>query len=185
MKKVFIVRHAETFMNVKGVFSGRTETDLTNIGKQQATSTGKKLKQEVPKIDLIICSPYRRTYDTARLIAKEISYPEDKIIKNDLLVERGYGELEGKFGREFWEQRTFKELDNVPNAETVAEMAKRADKVLAMIRGIKQDNILVVTHGSIGRALIRVVKKIPHEHEYDEKHRLEFRIANAEIVELI
>jgi broad specificity phosphatase PhoE len=172
-------------MNVRGVFSGLTETDLTDRGKEQAKATGKKLRQEKPKIDLIVCSPSRRTYDTAKLIAKEIGYPEAKIIKNKLLVERGYGELEGKFGKEFWQKSSFKELDNVPNAETVPQMAERAQKAYDFLINIDEDNILVVSHGSFGRALIRIVKNIHHKHEYNDKHRLEFHIGNAEIIELI
>jgi len=185
LKRLYLVRHAETVMNVKGVFSGLTETDLTQRGKEQAKATGRKLKQKKPSIDLIVCSPSRRTYDTAKLIARELGYPEDRIIKNKLLVERGYGELEGKFGQEFWQRSSFKDLDNVPNAETVPQMAKRAQKAYEYLININQDNVLVVSHGSFGRALIRIVKEIPHEHEYNDQHRLDFRIGNAEIVELI
>ena len=98
MKKLYFVRHGETHMNVAGRLSGRIETPLTDKGRLQAIKTGKHIKMHLPTIDLIICSPYGRAYETAKSIAGQIGYPITKIGRNKLFVERTFGVLEGTAG---------------------------------------------------------------------------------------
>ncbi len=168
-------------MNVGGYYSGRIETPLTSTGVSQAKATGKNLKQKNLRIDLIVSSPLSRAHHTAELIAKELGYPKDKIQFNKLFVERSFGDMEGVSWAKFME----KDMDNVKNVETVAELHNRAMNALKYLNSLKEDNVLVVSHGSFGRALYRVVNKLPHHLEHDDKHRNSFRIGNAEIVELI
>jgi alpha-ribazole phosphatase len=185
MKRLFFVRHAETNMNVAGIFSGKTETDLTAKGVSQATASGKSLNDMPFKVDLIICSPARRTLKTAKLVAEQINYPESKIEISQLLTERGFGDLEGTRGEDFWKNHNFKDIDKVPNVETVEELGIRAHAALSSIKERPEDNILIVSHGAIGRAIIREVKNIPHNNENKMIHRRAYHIDNAEIVELI
>ena len=181
MKKLFYVRHGETHMNVAGLLSGRTETPLTEKGIEQATTAGKELKQKLPHIDLIICSPYERTYETAKLIANEIGYPIEKIQKNDLFVERTFGILEGTPGKDFLDEHEYRELDDVEGSETIEELQKRAEEAFKYLQVLKEDNILVVGHGAFARAIRRVVQGLPHTHEYEA----DTSIGNAAIVELV
>jgi broad specificity phosphatase PhoE len=181
MKKLFFVRHGLTHMNVNGTFSGQTETSLTDEGIEQAKNTGKVIKEKLPKIDLIICSPFERTRDTAKLIANEIGYPLDKIQTHELFIERNFGILEGTRGNDFFENNEYKDIDNIENAEKIEDLDKRAKEALEHVKKIDQDNILVVGHGSFGRAIRRVVSDLPHTHEYE----VYTPIGNAEIIELI
>lgn len=181
MKKLFYVRHGETHMNVAGLLSGRTETPLTEKGIKQAKATGKELKQKLPHIDLIVCSPYERTYETARLIAEEIGYPIEKIQKNELFIERTFGVLEGTLGKDFLDKHEYREFDDVEGSETIEELQKRAEKAFKYLETLNEDNILVVGHGAFARAIKRVVQGLPHTHEYVT----DTSIGNAAIVELV
>jgi len=181
MKRLFYVRHGETQMNVSGLLSGSTETPLTEKGKVQAKEAGKELKHKLPHIDLIVCSPYERTFETAQLIAEEIGYPIQKIQKNDMFIERTFGVLEGTPGKDFLDTHEYREFDEVKGSETIEELQKRAEKAFKWLQTLDEDNILVVGHGAFARAIKRVVQGLPHTHEYE----IDTSIGNAAIVELV
>jgi broad specificity phosphatase PhoE len=181
MKRLFFVRHGQTHMNVSETFSGQIETLLTKEGQQQATQTGKRVKTTLPPIDVIICSPYKRTRHTAELIAKQLDYPIDKIETNPLFIERNFGILEGESAKDFLATHQYHELEKVAGVETLAQLHERAEQALEYLKSRPEDNILVVSHGSFGRALRRVVNQLPYTHELIKRTTIE----NAEIIELI
>lgn len=181
MKRLFYVRHGETEMNAAGLLAGQTETPLTEKGIQQAKSAGKELKVMLPRVDLIICSPYKRTYETAKLIAQEIGYPVDKIQKNDKFVERTFGVLEGTSGKDFLAIHEYRDFDNVEGAETIEQLQKRAGEAFEYLKTLDEENILVVGHGAFARSIRRVVANLPYTHEYV----VDTSIGNAAIVELV
>lgn len=181
MKRLFYVRHGETEANVAELFSGNVETPLTKNGIQQAIATGKEIKARLPKIDLIICSPLGRAYETAKLIAQEIDYPISKLQKHDLLVERSFGILERTSSSHFLKDGNYYLLDSVEQAETVEDLQKRAAKAFEYISQLDFDVILIVAHGAFGRAMRRVANNQPHTDEYKAFKQ----IPNASIVELV
>jgi probable phosphoglycerate mutase len=185
MKKLYMVRHAESEHNVQHVFSGHSEPNLTDKGLRQAQETGKELKDGPISIDLIICSPTKRTTSTAEIIAEQIGYPKSKIITDKQLIERHFGDLEGTSGDKFYLTHKHKDIDKVPNAETVEDLSSRVKKVLEDVKKRPEDNILFVTHGATGRAMLRELKDLPATHEFKLSHRMKYRIGNAEVVELI
>jgi uncharacterized phosphatase len=147
MKKLYFVRHGLTEMNVAGVWSGHTETDLTPKGRKQAQEAGKRLKTKKLKIDYVVASPLMRARETAEIIAKEIGYPVKAIEINPLFIERHFGELEGQpYAPDL-------NLDGIANIESSDTLLHRARRALAYLESLKEENILVVAHGSIGRAI--------------------------------
>lgn len=171
MQHLYLVRHGHTEMNERGLFSGQTETALTEKGRAQAVTAGEQAKDL--HIDYIISSPLSRAHDTARIIAKAIGYPEDKIDLNDLLLERHFGSAEGAvYSREF-------DMESVADAESLDALERRSAKIWDYLQTIPADNILVVSHGSAGRMLRSVV--LPHIpfHGTSKAHHL----PNAEIVQ--
>jgi probable phosphoglycerate mutase len=182
MKRLFFVRHGETHTNVAGIIDGHSKTSLTDNGKEQVKNAGKHLKNAMPYIDLIISSPLERTLETAKHIAEEIGYPIENIKINKLLIERSYGILEGTSRDEFFETHKYSDMDNVKDVETLADLQIRATRALEYVRSLSNyNNILVVSHGSFGKAFRRAVKNLPHTHEYE----FPGTISNAEILELI
>lgn len=180
MKKLFYVRHGQADANVTGVFGGHSDAVLTKLGENQAKQVGIDAKVMLPTIDIIICSPLRRAYDTAELIAKELHYPVDKIELNPLFIERDYGVLEGTKAKDFFEVYKPEELDNIQGVEAAERLRQRAIKALAYLKSRKEHNILVVSHGAFGNAFISTVRKRPYSYG---SFRNEPK--NAEIVELI
>ncbi len=144
MKKLYLIRHGLSLNNSLGLFSGHTETPLIDEGKKQAKQAGLYLKNHHINIDCIVSSPLQRTIETAKIIAHEINFNDKDIIINNLLIERNYGSFEGK--------PYVPHLEH-PDIESIESLQKRADQVLKFLKNLKADNILLVTHGAIGRAL--------------------------------
>jgi len=182
MKKLYYVRHGLSQANVDNVWTGQSETELTKEGIKQASARGRDMNKNAIKVDLIISSPLSRALHTARLIAKEIGYPENKIEINPLFVERNYGIFENTPVEDFFSEHTIKDMDQMEGAESMEDLHERAKKALIYLNTIEHDNILVVSHGTFGRALRRAVNKEPHTHEYNYES---VRLANAELAELI
>lgn len=170
MEKLYFVRHGLSEFNVARRFAGSTDTPLTDEGRKQAKEAGQKAKKL--KIDLIISSPLTRAHETAKIISKEIGYPEDKIELNPLLIERNYGAMEGQL----WSPDL--DMDGIADIETDDTLLNRAAEALAFLQQIEVDNVLVVGHGSIGRA-------IRHHILEDFPYSAEERLPNAEIVQWI
>lgn len=93
--RFFAVRHGEAQHNVEnwiasGVETTKNASHLTEKGMRQAENVAGKLKKE--KIDLIICSPYIRTKETAKIIAKAT--------KAKVIVDKRIGEIQvGEYNR--------------------------------------------------------------------------------------
>lgn len=181
MKRLFFVRHGEAQANITGLFAGHIDSPLTENGIQQAIKTGKEIQQTLPKIELIVCSPLSRAYETAKLIATEVGYPVEKIQKNELFVERTFGVLEGMPTTPYQADGKYQEIDAVEGSETIQDLQVRAVKAFEYVNKLNADNILIVSHGAFGRALRRVTKNQPHTDEY----LAYVQIPNAAIVELV
>lgn len=82
MKKLIIVRHAKSSWDFPELDD--FDRPLNNRGKRNAPEMGKRLDKKGVKIDLIIASPAKRAYTTAKKIADEISFPIKKIVKEPL-----------------------------------------------------------------------------------------------------
>ena len=154
-------------MNVSGHYAGQIETPLTAEGRKQAEAAGKAAKGL--GIDLILASPLSRALETAQLFAKEIGYDLKKIRTSPLLVERSFGVMEGKP----WNPDLA--YENIEGVESDVALVQRAHLALELINSFEADHILVVSHGSYGRALRSILKA-----EYPISHPE--KINNAELL---
>ncbi len=168
MKHLYFCRHGESQLNKEGLFAGTTETPLTNQGRAQAKLEGERAKGL--RIGTIVSSPQSRALETAQIIAREIGYAQDGIMINELFRERDYGELE---------QTPYTihiDLTQYPSVESDKALIARAEKAAAWLETLKPETILLVSHGSLGRALRFV---------YQPETDFEQRIPNARIVKLL
>lgn len=156
MKTLYFMRHGLTEMNVAGKWSGRTETSLTDEGREQAKRAGITAKHL--QIDAIVCSTMERAVETAEIVAKEIGYPIKNIHKSSLLIERHFGSLEGTP----WQPDL--NLDGIADVESIDTLKNRAQLALEWIETIPGDTILIVSHGATGRMIRHVADpSIPFE----------------------
>lgn len=170
MTHIYFIRHGLSQLNVEGKFAGSTDTPLVQKGKEQASRAGKKAKDL--GIDHIISSPLSRAYDTAKIIADEIGYPQDKIEVNPLFTERNFGAMEKM------PYMPDIDFDGIADAEKLNVFLARAKQAVKYLRTLPYSKILVVSHGSTGRAL--------RHHLVDDKpFDYPVRYENAELVEWI
>ena len=141
MKKLYFIRHGESEANAQMIYA-HPHTPLTVKGIAQATAAGQKLKEE--KVDIIVSSTYLRAKKTAEIIAEEINYPKTKIKYSELLIERQYTGMEGQAWTKDYQGKAI---------ESVNELLKRGLLAFEFIKALPADNILVVGHGTFGRAL--------------------------------
>lgn len=181
MKHLYLVRHGLSEDNTKNKWSSHTDTPLTPEGHAQAKEAGKTAKNQNLQFDTIVSSPLQRARHTAEHIARETGYPVEKIIFSDLLMERHFGELEGKrddHARSKYLEHGEHAIDEYEGVESLEAMHVRAAEAFAYLQSLPADTILVVSHGAFGRALRRQVTGEPiHERMVSYK--------NAEIVQLI
>lgn len=91
MKELIIVRHAKSSWKDAGL--NDRERPLNKRGQQDAPEMGAHLARRKHRPDLIVSSPAVRALETARIIAKRLSYPRKKIAVLDRLYGAGIVEL--------------------------------------------------------------------------------------------
>ncbi len=173
MKHLYFVRHGQSEANVNNMWAGQSESPLTAEGRAQAKTAGHKARSL--EIGHIISSPFGRTHDTAKVIAREIGYPIHQIELSSLLIERHFGELEGKP----WKPDL--NLDGFVDVETTDAILERAKLAYEHLLTIDAETILVVSHGTFGRALRHIIyPEIPFR-----PGDVTTRLGNAEILKFI
>jgi isoleucyl-tRNA synthetase len=149
--KIYIARHGEAESNVLGILSSNPKTvnHLTEKGREQAVEAANNLTDG---IDIIYCSPFMRTKETAEIIAKTIGYPKDKIVYDARLHEIYGGEFDGKKDKDyqaFFGNREEKFTKRPEGGETYEDAKKRMCDFLYEIDAKNDEKkILIVSHNT-------------------------------------
>lgn len=157
MSKIFLVRHGQDTDNASGILNGRRDTELTELGREQARQVAKKLRDN--NIQIIYASPLRRAYETARIIAEVLGI--DEIVADAHLIERDFGILTGKpvvdiskYTDKIMSTDRVNYFLEVDGAEDFPTLLERGRKILQEIRERHPNrNVLIVTHGDIGKMI--------------------------------
>ncbi len=145
--KIYIVRHGRTNWNNERKAQGISDIPLNETGIEQAYETKKNI--ENLDIDLIICSPLLRAKQTAEIINRDKNIT---IMYDDRIIERDFGEFEGKETKDFdfhgyW---NYYKNDIYEQAENIQEFFKRIYAFLDEITNKYNDkNVLIVAHGGV------------------------------------
>jgi isoleucyl-tRNA synthetase len=148
----FVARHGEADSNVKKILSSNPKTinHLTEKGKEQAVLAGEKLSEI--KIDVIYCSPFMRTRETAEIIAEKIGFPVKDIKFDERLHEIFTGEMDGHPDAEyqsFFFNRAEKFLKMPKGGENHTMVKNRMTECLYEIdKKYEGKNILIVSHNT-------------------------------------
>ena len=153
--KIILVRHGQTEWNVKNMLQGQTDIELNENGKNQTIETAQKLLNV--NIDEIYVSPLKRTMDTAKEINKTRNL---NMIIDKRLIERGFGDFEGKSGvelKKYWDVQT-----NISehNDEPIKDLFSRGYSLLKEIGKKYKDTdktILIVTHNGVNLAITSIL----------------------------
>jgi broad specificity phosphatase PhoE len=148
----YFVRHGESEANAARRFAGRTDSPLTERGREQATAVAEALGKV--RFDRIVSSPLSRCRDTALVIARRQQLPVD--LERDL-VEIDVGE---KTGLPFDEVRGLPEWSDDgfvawPRGESLDQVLERAHRVITRIAAENAgQRVLIVGHGGVTRILM-------------------------------
>ena len=173
-RTLILVRHGQSEWNLKNLFTGWRDPDLTAKGREEAKLAGEGLKQAGYEIDLCFTSALKRAYHTLDIMLEEMDIKNMTIVRNQALNERDYGDLSGlnkddarvKWGKEqvhIW-RRSYDTPP--PGGESLKDTAQRVlPYYRAMIEPLvlKGKTILVTAHGNSMRALVMDLEKLTPE----------------------
>ena len=90
-----LVRHGQSDWNLKNLFTGWRDVDLTEKGVAEAREAGRKLKAQGIKFDVAFTSALKRAQRTLDLMLTELGQTTIPMFKDQALNERDYGDLVG------------------------------------------------------------------------------------------
>lgn len=185
MKKFYVVRHAQTDLNVQRRLQGSVNLGLlTEKGKIQALDAGRSLKK-IP-VKKAFCSPLSRAQETFKIINEELKINEIETIPS--LVERSFGVYEGKSLKEVGEislddknalenMHVFHEIEQ---GESLYDVGKRMFNLIEDLGNTHSEgDYLIITHGNCVTALKWLLgpnKKLSAEY---------LRAKNCEYIEVV
>ena len=88
-----LVRHGQSDWNLKNLFTGWRDVDLTEKGIAEAREAGRKLKAQGITFDVAFTSALKRAQHTLDLMLEEMGQTAIPVIKDQALNERDYGDL--------------------------------------------------------------------------------------------
>jgi 2,3-bisphosphoglycerate-dependent phosphoglycerate mutase len=171
---LILVRHGESEWNLKNLFTGWRNPDLTEKGVKEASAAGQRLKAAGLVPDYCFTSALKRAQHTLDLILTEMGIVNMTITRNQALNERDYGDLSGlnkddarkKWGEE--QVLVWRRSYDVPppGGESLKDTAARTlpyykASIEPMV--IKGQTILVAAHGNSLRALVMAIEGLTPE----------------------
>ena len=157
--KYFVMRHGEAENNVENIVSSDVHASygITDRGRAQIEAHIPELKKS--RITRIISSPFRRTKETAQIIASALGR---SVEEDSRLGELDFGTFSGKSYDSFLvfeDQHMLKYSDPIQNGESYLDAKKRFGSVLYELeQKYKNETILIVSHGIASEVLEAVVQ---------------------------
>jgi 2,3-bisphosphoglycerate-dependent phosphoglycerate mutase len=169
-----LVRHGQSDWNLKNLFTGWQDPDLTAQGIAEATTAGRRLKARGLTFDVAHTSVLIRAQRTLDLMLPEIGQPDLATLRHEALNERDYGDLTG-LNKDDARKRWGEEQVHVwrrsydvapPGGESLRDTLARAlpyyvtEILPSVLRG---ERVLVSAHGNSLRALVMVLDRLTRE----------------------
>jgi len=95
MYKLVLMRHGESQWNLENRFTGWTDVDLTDLGRDQARKAGQLLKEQGYEFDIAFTSVLKRAIRTLWIALDAMDAMYLPVHNNWRLNERHYGALQG------------------------------------------------------------------------------------------
>ncbi|MEF9996644.1 MAG: 2,3-bisphosphoglycerate-dependent phosphoglycerate mutase, partial [Burkholderiaceae bacterium] len=95
MHKLVLMRHGESQWNLDNRFTGWTDVDLTERGREEARAAGELLKREGYEFDIAYTSVLKRAIRTLWITLDSLDQMYLPVVHNWRLNERHYGALQG------------------------------------------------------------------------------------------
>ena len=169
-----LVRHGQSEWNLKNLFTGWRDVDLTEQGHAEAKAAGERLKALGLVFDIAFTSSLMRAQKTCQHILDVVGQSGLETIRDQALNERDYGDLSGlnkddaraKWGEE--QVHVWRRSYDVPppGGESLKDTGARVwpyylhDMQKHVLRG---GTVLVAAHGNSLRALIMALDGLTGE----------------------
>ncbi|HEX2018175.1 MAG TPA: 2,3-bisphosphoglycerate-dependent phosphoglycerate mutase [Aurantimonas sp.] len=173
-RTLVLVRHGQSDWNLKNLFTGWKDPDLTEKGVEEAKAAGRRLKEAGLTFDVAFTSELSRAQRTLSLMLGEMGREDLPTIRNIALNERDYGELSGlnkddarkKWGEE--QVHVWRRSYDVPppGGESLKDTGARVwpfyiHDIQPKVLG--DGTVLVVAHGNSLRALVMALDGLSGE----------------------
>src|SRR5215470_13810658 len=153
-----LVRHGQSEWNLKNLFTGWRDVDLTDEGVNEALRAGRSLKAQGLRFDVAFTSVLKRAQRTLDIMLEELGQENLPQLRDQALNERDYGDLVGlnkDDARKRWgDEQVLKWRRSYdiapPGGESLRDTAAR------VLRGKR---VLVSAHGNSLRALVMVLDR--------------------------
>ena len=171
---LILVRHGQSEWNLKNLFTGWRDPDLTEKGVEEAKAAGQRLKALGVKPDIAFTSDLTRAQHTLSLILGELSQEGLETIRDQALNERDYGDISGlnkDDAREKWGEEQvhiWRRSYDVPppGGESLRDTGARVwpyymTEILPRV--LRGETVLVAAHGNSLRSLAMVLDRLNTE----------------------
>lgn len=147
-----LFRHGQTDWNINLRLQGTADIPMNQFGIDQVKRAADMI--DPSSWDIVVSSPLTRARQSAEIVAERLGITE--IPTNDLFLERAFGIGEGMLYEE-WNTK-FSQLDEIPGAESSAEVLSRSKKLLEYVENTYlAKRVLSVSHGALIRFVLQVV----------------------------
>ncbi|KAA0699115.1 2,3-bisphosphoglycerate-dependent phosphoglycerate mutase [Neorhizobium sp. P12A] len=169
-----LVRHGQSDWNLKNLFTGWKDPDLTEVGIQEAVTGGQALADYGIQFDIAFTSALTRAQHTLKLILDKVGQTGLETIRDQALNERDYGDLSGlnkddaraKWGEE--QVHIWRRSYDVPppGGESLRDTGARVwpyylTEILPRV--LAGQKVLVAAHGNSLRSLVMVLDRLSKE----------------------
>jgi 2,3-bisphosphoglycerate-dependent phosphoglycerate mutase len=165
MVSLTLLRHGRSRADDENVFESRYDSELTQEGRSQIENLSRQWASDSARgYDLIVTSPLKRAASAAAIMAARYKVP---VVEEPLLNEIDAGHLSGMDkaeGMRKYPPPTFSgPYDRIVggSGESEAQLHSRALSAVESILDKKAHRYLLVAHGMILNAVVRVMFGIP------------------------
>ncbi|MCP4183832.1 MAG: 2,3-bisphosphoglycerate-dependent phosphoglycerate mutase [Hyphomicrobiales bacterium] len=167
-RTLILVRHGQSEWNLKNLFTGWKDPDLTDAGVEEAIMAGKLLAERNLRFDIAFTSELIRAQRTCQYILDGVGQSSLETIREQALNERDYGDLSGlnkddarkKWGDE--QVHVWRRSYDIPppGGESLKDTGARVwpcyltDILPRILAG---ECVLVAAHGNSLRALVMIL----------------------------
>jgi len=151
MKHIITVQHTQSVHHTNGMAGSWTDWDLTELGKKQADHIGKRLKEELAGMTVVIySSDLKRAKQTAELVAKHLE--AEPILRKELR-ERNLGKACGKSVE--WLHKNIEHPEKTVDDRLFSDAESRRDawnRLWPFYQEVMtgdEENIIIVSHGDL------------------------------------
>jgi probable phosphoglycerate mutase len=163
---VYIARHGQTEWNAEHRLQGQADTDIDDVGRDQARRNGRRLGGLIGKAEDFdfVASPMRRTRETMELMREAMGLDPFAYRTEPRLVEMSFGEWQGFTFAELearlpgsTDGRRHAKWDFQPPGEGAESYEMLLERVKPWFDALRQPTVCV-THGGVMRCIFRFVK---------------------------